>query len=240
LALQYLDSHEKYTAVSEGKFAAFVKRELGIDLEAEPTRLPEAEAGLKLLAAGKKAARVRETPQTPPENAVIPQNAPPARPEAPLAIAAPPEAVRPVQEPRPVEPPAGAKAKTPAKVTERAKGESPAEKLQALIDSGEISSTPVLRRLIADAKTEAANLKLRKRFATEQVKKVYEEIMARKTKGTESPVSAATGGFAVFNSKMKQYGPRFETKEQAQKWLEKKITSPMGRAQFYIEGVPKE
>jgi len=41
--------------------------------------------------------------------------------------------------------------------------------------------------------------------------------------------------YMVLNNRGQQYGPLFKTQEKAQKWLEKKITSPIARAQFCIE-----
>jgi hypothetical protein len=172
-------------AEADRALAEFAKEQFNRDIKTAED-LYQTKAELKQLAAGKRMPVIKtEQPLSPPAVAASapsetpPSTTPPAAPaptappgEAPAArpaIAAPPEAVSGT----PVKPPAGAKAKTYA------------EKLQALIDSGEISSTPVLRRLIADAKTEAANLKLRKRFAEKQAEEVYNEIMARKTKGKE-------------------------------------------------------
>lgn len=46
--------------------------------------------------------------------------------------------------------------------------------------------------------------------------------------------------FEILNSRGQRYGPVFESREKAQKYLEKRITSAAGRIQFTIQEVPAE
>lgn len=41
--------------------------------------------------------------------------------------------------------------------------------------------------------------------------------------------------FEILNSRFKRYGELFDSREQAEKWLEKRITSPIARTQFIIQ-----
>lgn len=44
-----------------------------------------------------------------------------------------------------------------------------------------------------------------------------------------------TKTYEILNNRHQRYGPLFETRKQAQEWLDKKITSSMARIQFYIQ-----
>lgn len=109
LVLNYLKNSDKYAPTAEAKAVEFVQRNLGIDIS-QGENVAEAEAGLKLLAAGKKAKAVgpKAATETPPqvnpyeiprrnvgETAPQPEPGSPGQlpPEAPAAVA--PESPRP-------------------------------------------------------------------------------------------------------------------------------------------------
>lgn len=117
LVLNYLKNPGKYGPASEGKAVAFVQRELGIDISGGEN-IPEAEAGLKQLAAGKKppgGAGGQINPYEIPRRGEVPPAVPPiAAPGSTVpigeaqvprpAIVAPPEAPTGVLEgPKPAE-----------------------------------------------------------------------------------------------------------------------------------------